>query len=77
MFPHIEPPCGGCSRRAVGCHGSCAAYREYTEALNAARASREEIRAGALEASAVRRSAVIRAGKQKRQKPCMKRGRSR
>ena len=77
MFPHIVPPCGGCPRRAVGCHGSCEAYREYAEALDAARAVKEEKRAGAVEASAVRRAAVIRAGRQKRQKPCMKRGRSR
>lgn len=63
MVPNIKPPCGGCGRRTPGCHSSCAAYREYTEEIAVYKAKREAQRAGPLEAAAVRRAAIIRAGR--------------
>lgn len=61
--PQIKPPCGGCRIRAAGCHGSCEAYLAYKAELAAYRAKRDAQRAGPLEAAAVRRAAIIRAGR--------------
>lgn len=34
----MTPPCKGCKDRAVGCHGSCARYRQFKADLEAAKA---------------------------------------
>lgn len=32
------PPCGGCKRRAVGCHSACVDYASYKKRLAEAKA---------------------------------------
>lgn len=33
----MKTPCQGCSKRIVGCHGSCPDYKAYREELGAYR----------------------------------------
>lgn len=71
----ILPPCGKkCPNRTQTCHSECEAYLAYRARLDEANKQRQDAQAKMLDASAVRRAAVIRANKQKRQKPCMKKG---
>lgn len=27
----VQPPCGNCENREVGCHSTCESYKKYTE----------------------------------------------
>lgn len=33
----VTPPCKGCGRREVGCHGGCEQYQEYRAKVQAKR----------------------------------------
>lgn len=74
MASRIMPPCRpDCPRRSITCHSDCADYAAYVQAKEADLARQREAKAEILDACIVRRNAVIRAGRKKRQKSCMKR----
>lgn len=53
LTPRATPPCGGCTERTVGCHGSCTRYDDWHKDWMAKRkaqrlANRQEVRISAV-----------------------------